>query len=50
MPFKSKKKRNEYMKKYREKQKKKIQELQHQFPDVYTLIFGQEKKARRKRK
>jgi len=49
MPYKSKKKRAEYMRKYRKKKKKELEKLKTQFPDIYTLVFGKPK-ARRSRK
>lgn len=49
MPYKSKKKRAEYMRKYREKKKKELQKLKQQFPDVYTLVFGKPKPKKKKK-
>jgi len=47
MPYKSKKKHAAYMREYRKRQKQQLKELQEQFPDVYTLLFGKKKKSKR---
>lgn len=55
MPYKSKKKRAEYMRKYREDKKqilvdkKKIEELRRRFPHAYDLIFGKPRQPKRKK-
>jgi len=47
MPFKTKKKRAAYMRRYREQQKKKIEQLQKQFPDVFQVVFGKKLKGKK---
>ena len=54
MPYKDKKKQRAAMKaisrKYRARQREKIQTLRSQFPDIYSVIFGKPLTRRAKKK
>jgi len=46
LPFKSKEERAKYMRKYRKKQKIKLDILAEKHPDIFKAIFGEKQKKK----